>query len=183
MSFNPPPLPPMQPQWGQFQVWWQQILSGLKETLDAQQTAIDALAAAVAAQATADAVKQQNAISAGWTVPSTVVTATDAGTDVTVTVLAHVRHYDDGTAVSVNSHNFTGKAYGTAYAVYYDDPTRSDTTPNYQITTNLALAQANQANGRHRVGALTTPTAGSPPTSGGSTPPGTSSHGPDYEIP
>lgn len=33
MSFNPPPLPPQQPNWGQFQVWWQQFLEALKSVL------------------------------------------------------------------------------------------------------------------------------------------------------
>lgn len=32
MSFNPPPLPPTQPPWPQFQVWWQLVLASLQES-------------------------------------------------------------------------------------------------------------------------------------------------------
>jgi hypothetical protein len=48
MAFDPPPLPPTQPSWSLFQIWWQQVLTGLKSELGA-------LAAAQAAQEASEA--------------------------------------------------------------------------------------------------------------------------------
>jgi hypothetical protein len=61
MAFNPPPLGPFQPEWYQFQVWWQQVIEDLKQALEEVTTAAaDALAAATAAQAAIDELAEQN---------------------------------------------------------------------------------------------------------------------------
>lgn len=193
MSLSIPPLPPFQPNWPDFQVWWQLAKQAIETEVGAAEAAaqaasdaatanaaaIAALSAASAAQTTAntadtkaDTVTINDKITASWTVPAGVVSAVDAGSSVTITVAAHTRVYGDGSQVSVTGHTFTGKAYSTDYGIYYDDLTASDTTPPYQITTNLTRAQNSYAAGRHRVAVVTTPAAGSPPTTGGSTPPG-----------
>lgn len=185
MSFDPPPLPPIQPQWGQFQVWWQQVLGQLKTTLDAMQTALDALTAAQAAQAAADAaqttansaqstastVKRDDAITASYPAPGDVLTATDAGSDVTITVDAHSRVYGDISNVSVNSGTITGQPYSTDLYVYYDDVNRVGGSVVYHATSNPNAALPTKAAGRHYVGKVLGLAAGSPPTTGGSAPP------------
>lgn len=45
MSFDPPPIPAWQPEWPDFQVWWQQVLGDLKGALTSIQTQIDDLTA------------------------------------------------------------------------------------------------------------------------------------------
>lgn len=145
-------------------------------TAAAAAAAADALSAATQALAAinaANAVKLTDKISASSVVPANVLSATDAGTDATVTVAAHTRVYGDSTQLSVGGHNFTGKAYSTKYAVYYDDTTCADTSPTYRITTTLSNAVANFASGRHFVGIVTTPASGGGATSGGSSAPGT----------
>lgn len=172
MSFDPPPLPARFSQ-DQFQVWWQAVLASLKAELGALAAAQAALAAAVAAQSTADTVKRTDKISGSSVVPANVLSASDAGSNASVTVAAHTRVYGDGSQLSVGGHTFTGKSYSTKYAVYYNDATTSDTTPTYQITTTLSNAVANFATGRHFVGTITTPAAAAGPTSGGTSAPGT----------
>jgi hypothetical protein len=131
-----------------------------------------AQAAADAAQASANTVHTTDKISVSATVPSTILNAFDAGTDATITVAAHTRIYGDGTTVTVGSPvNITGLAYSTTYAVYYDDPTTSTTSPSYVATNILSHAQANYASGRHFVGQVSTPASGGGSTSGGNSPP------------
>lgn len=199
MSFDPPPLPPIQPPWGQLQVWWQQVLGSLKATLDAQQTAIDALAAAAAAQATANTavtnaataqttantantnattaqstantVKRDDAITASYPAPGTVLTASDAGSSATISVASHTRVYGDISNKTVNSGSVTGLAYSTLYYVYYDDVSRAGGAVTYHADTNPNHALPNKAAGRHFVGSVTTPASGGGSTSGGGSPP------------
>jgi hypothetical protein len=133
--------------------------------LQAQQTA--QLAQILAAQATADTAKKNDKISASATVPSLVVSASDAGTDATITINGHTRQYGDGTSLAVSGGSITGLAYSTEYAVYYDDPTTANATPTYQATTTLKDAQPNAADGRHYVDQVTTPPSGGGSTSGG----------------
>jgi hypothetical protein len=179
VSFDPPPLPPVQPQWGAFQVWWQQVLTQLKSELGGLQTAIDALAAASAAQATADAaeadtaiVKRDDSISTSWTSPGTILAATDAGSDATITVSAHTRKYTDATAKAVSGGSITGLAYSTTYTVYYDQTSRAGGAVTYHATTDPNTGLANAVAGRHWCGKITTPAAGGGGTSGGVDPPG-----------
>jgi cell pole-organizing protein PopZ len=204
VAFDLPRLPVFSPQdWGELaafmsdlQVWWQQVVEAIEtqettqddllaQIIAAQDAAAAASAAAATAQTTANtanttatAVKKTDKISAAWTSPGAVLSATDAGSNATVSVAAHTRKWGDGTSTSVNSHNFTGKAYSTDYYVYYDDPNQNDTTPSYQITTNPNTAAPNAASNRVYVGAVTTPAAGAADTSGGTLPPGGGYSGP-----
>jgi hypothetical protein len=269
VSFNPPPLPPFQPQWGQFQVWWQQVIGDLQATINplldlnnddlltpskkpiwifiysfltGEQAGLDTEATTYgittektnydtaistlttylatlttpvpwndltgntdivgvtfradfndvmvkkqallnkmhdAAKVTADAAdaaaaitKRNDKISASATSPSNILTASDAGTDATITIASHTRLYGDATSLSVTGGSITGLAYSTIYGVYYDDTTTANTTPTYHATTTLKNAMANFAAGRHYCGQVTTPASGGGSTSGsGAQPP------------
>jgi hypothetical protein len=145
----------------------------------AQSTANTASTAAGAAQSTADTVKRDNALSASWTSPGSILSAAVAGTDTTVTILPHARHYDDRQVTTgISGGNIVGIAYGTTVYVYYDDVSRSDTTPAYHAVTNPKTAAYNVAAGRPYCGSITTPTAGGGSTSGGTVPPGGGYDGP-----
>ena len=115
---------------------------------------------------------RRDSISASFTVPTLVATAADAGSDVTITMIAHERQYGDETSVSVDGGSITGQPYSTTVAVYYDDEDREGGAVTYAATTDLKTAQNNHVAGRHYVATLTTPAAAAPPTSGGSPPPG-----------
>ena len=137
--------------------------------------AADALAAstaAAAAQTTANTVKRDDAISGSWTSPGNVLSATDAGSNATITIAAHTRKYGDATSVSVNGGSLTGKSYSTKYYVYYDQTSRAGGAVSYVATTSATTASYNAAAGRHFMGTITTPAAGGGSTSGGPTPPG-----------
>ena len=176
------------------------LMTDLEAELGAQADAIAALAAAAAAQAaadaaqadattaisdaataqstattaqtTADTAKKDDKISASWTSPGSVLSATDAGSDATISIAAHTRNYGDGTTVSVSSGSLTGKAYSTTYYVYYNDSSLAGGAVTYVATTSPTTAAPNRTNGRHAVGKITTPAAAGAPTSGGTVPPG-----------
>lgn len=142
---------------------------------DAAQTAADTANAAAAAadtaatnaQATADDITASSSLSDSY-VTGVTITGTDAGTDVTVSISAHTRHYPqpDGSTVdvSVNAGSLTALAYSTAYYIYYDDAARTGGAVSYHATTSDATAA--QIGDRHTVGALTTPAAAASPTGG-----------------
>ena len=145
----------------------------------AQTTATSAATDAAAAQPTADAVTLTDRIGGSAVIPDEVLTATDAGTDATITIAANARLYNDGTTLTgIAGGSITGLAYSTTYGVYYDDPTASTTTPTYHATTTLSNALNNFVSGRHFVGNVTTPASGGAAVSGGYQPPGSSS---DYK--
>lgn len=182
----------------QFQTWWQSVVTANETqeelqdaTIVALQTAQldiiatqealeDANAAIIATQdelaaqlAQIIAVTNSNAISASWIAPASVLTASDAGTDATITIANFTRFYDDGTSVAVTGGDITGLDYSTLYAVYYDDATRASTTPTLVATTFTGTARHNFAPGRHFVGTVTTPASGGAVIDGGSfVPPG-----------
>lgn len=136
---------------------------------DAAQTTADSAATdAATAQSTADTVEKNDKLTASYTDPIYILSASDAGTDATISIAAHTRKYGDGTSVSISADTITGKNYSTDYFIYYNDSTYSDTTPNFIATTNSRTAQTNPSTGRHFVGAITTPAAGGGSTSGGS---------------
>jgi len=176
----------------QFQVWWQSVVRAVETQETLQDATIVALQAAqldiIAAQEElADqleailAVTTANAISASWITPSSVLTATDAGADATITVANFTRFYDDGTSAVITGGAITGLSYSTLYSVFYDDTTRADTTPTFQATTLGGQARHNFAPGRHFVGTVTTPASGGGGTTGdGYTPPG--GGGGDLEV-
>jgi hypothetical protein len=113
-----------------------------------------------------------NAISASYTSPSSILSASDAGSDVTVAFTVHDRIYDDQSNITITAASLTGLSYSTAYAFYYDDATRAVTTPTVVATTTLVEARNNYVVGRHYLGQLTTPAAAAGPVGGGTVPPG-----------
>ncbi len=116
------------------------------------------------AQSSADGANSVAALTASGVTPNP-LTATDAGSDAKITVAAHTRVYGDGSTLSIAGPvDLTGRAYSTLYFVYYDDPTRADTTPSYQTTTSEATAA--QTGDRHLVGMVLTPAAAAPPNDG-----------------
>lgn len=158
-----------------FAAWWEKMASQI-ETQEATQdglleeiadilgltndleAAIDTVEALVDdAQAAADGANSVAALANSGTTGLT-LTATDAGTDATITVSGHTRVYGDGSTLAIAGPvNITGLAYSTEYYIYYDDPTRADTTPSYLTTTNEATAA--QTGDTHLVGFVTTPAA------------------------
>lgn len=164
-----------------FHQWWQRVAQTLERTFDSLETAVIAIeaaleaadiaiAAADAAQAAADNAEavgegaERIASLANSGVSGAVLSATDAGTDATVSVTAHTRLYGNGTSVLVDAGSVTGLAYSTAYYVYYDDPSRTGGAVTYQATTSEATAA--QTGDRHLVGTVATPAALGADTSG-----------------
>lgn len=164
-----------------FHQWWDRVARGIESSINgiqdalnaagialsaagaAQAAADDAQAAANAAQGAADSVgvvsKLTNSGCTGLT-----ITATDAGTNATVTISAHTRVYGNGSTVAVGGGSVTGLAYGTGYYIYYDDPEFDGLSITYLATTSEATAA--QINNRHLVGAVTTPLTGQPDAHG-----------------
>lgn len=200
MAFDPPTLPPSQPNWNTFQIWWQQVLEALRsefggleaaiaaqDAADAAQLAADDAAAsaatattaattagtaAAAAQTTADDITEADALNKSWVTGAT-ITATDAGTDVTITISAHTRHYPqpDGTTVdvAVSGGSLTGRAYSTRYFVSYTDAARAGGAVTY-VSSTTEPAQIGDV---HVVGESPPIAAADPPASGGTVrPPG-----------
>lgn len=157
-----------------FHQWWESVLKQIELSINGIQAALDAAGIATAAAATAQSAANAAQSAAKLTtsgVTGLTLTATDAGTTVTISISAHTRVYGDGTSVSVNSGSFTGLLYSTRYYIYYDNPSFTGGAVSYQITTNSSVAV--QTGVRHVVGAVDTPASGGPPSDGGSpSPPG-----------
>lgn len=169
MPLQLPPLPEYEPSWATFQVWWQQVKAAIEENEQAQAIILDTLEEALTS---AGGVGDQVAILGSYTVPTLVLTAADVGSDVTITIAAHIRQYANQTALAVAGGSITGLAFSTTYAVYYDDETLLEPNPAYFATTDLETGQHNYAAGRHYVGTVTTPANGAGNTTGGSPPAG-----------
>ncbi len=202
MAFELPRLPPGEIPPERLQIYWQQLVEATESALNNIQSAFDALADAVAAiaaaqaaadaanaaaaaadtaatnaQTAADDVTEESALANSY-VSGATLTGTDAGTDATVTISAHTRHYPQPgggtTDVAVSGGSVTALAYDTIYYIYYDDPARAGGAVTYAATTSTATAA--QTGSRHVVGAVRTPVAAAPPTGGASTdPPGSGS--------
>lgn len=186
MAFELPRLPPGEIPPDRLQIYWQQLVEATETALNSLSDAIAAIAAAQAAadaantaaanaNATADAITTSSELGESY-VSGITLTATDAGTDATINISAHTRHYPqpDGSSVdvAVSAGSVTGLAYDTIYFIYYDDPTRAGGAVTYQATTTETTAA--QIGDRHTVGATRTPLAGAADTSGATTrPPGT----------
>ena len=126
--------------------------------------------AATTANNVATTVTAANAIATSYVTGLTLM-ASDAGTNVTVTISAHTRVYGDGTSVAVNSGTVTGRPYSTTQRIYYDDAGRAGGAVTYQATTVATVAA--QTGSRHSVGAVITPaSAGSPVNGKAVDPPG-----------
>jgi type II secretory pathway pseudopilin PulG len=138
----------------------------------AQSTATTAQTTATTAQSTADTVKRDDSISTSWTSPGTILSATDAGSNATITVSNHTRKYTDVSSKSVTGGTVTGLAYSTTYTIYYDQTSRAGGSVTYHATTDPNVGLANAAAGRHWCGKITTPASGGGGTSGGVDPPG-----------
>lgn len=150
---------------------------------NAQTTANTASSDAATAQTTANTVKRDDSISTSWTSPGTILSATDAGSDATITIANHTRKYTDATSKSVTGGSITGLAYNTQYAVYYDQTSRNGGSVTYHATTDPNTGLANAAAGRHFCGKITTPAAGGGATSGGVNPPAGGGTYSDNNIP
>ena len=114
----------------------------------------------------------QSAIATSFPIGLTITAAADG----TVTISDHTRRYTDGHAdVAVTGATIaSGLAPGTFRGIGYDDPDRAGGAVTYQLFANDIDARVSPANpGRHYVGYVTIPTAGSPPADGGgASPPG-----------
>lgn len=131
----------------------------------ANAAAATATTAASTAQSTADAIAAENNLVNSYvdgTPP--ILTATDAGASATITIANHTRVYGDSSTLAITGASLTGKSYSTTYFVYYVDATRVDTTPSFLTTTDGTVAA--QTGDTHLVGAVTTPAAAAPDTSG-----------------
>ncbi len=193
MTFKLPTLPPVQPQWGQFQVWWQQVKTAIEKQETAQDDLLAAIiaanaaaaaantaattaqAAATTAQTTATSITDASVLSNSY-VSGATISGTDAGTDVTIAISAHTRKYPqtDGTTVSVavNGGSLTGRAYSTRYFITYTDATRAGGAVTYASTTT----EPAQIGSLHVVGSVLTPAALAAATGGALVrPPGTGS--------
>lgn len=94
------------------------------------------------------------------------ITGTDAGSDASIIVSSHTRDYTDK-VLSVDGDTITSLDYETAYGIYYDDITRSDTSPTYFATEDYNEAtNTNDNPGRHFIGRVTTPAMGAGDTTG-----------------
>lgn len=168
-----------------FHQWWdramnsiEKALSGLGENIEAIEAALEAAgiaisaaesaqAAAEAAQAAAQSGSSVSKLS-GSGVTGMTFSATDAGTNATITISSHTRVYSDGVQVSVSGGSVTGLSYSTRYYVYYDDPEFDGGGVSYVATT--VQADSAQTGNRHFVGTVVTPAAAGAPQDG-QTPP------------
>jgi hypothetical protein len=138
----------------------------------AQSTANTAVSNAATAQTTADTVNRNDSISTSWTSPGIILSASDAGSNATITIANHTRKYTDVSAVSVTGGTVTGLSYSTTYYLYYDQTSRAGGSVTYHATTDPNVALPNAAAGRHYCGKITTPASGGSGTSGGVDAPG-----------
>ncbi|WP_419808393.1 hypothetical protein [Sphingomonas sp.] len=101
------------------------------------------------------------------------ITAADTGS---ITISNHTRRYTDGHAdVAVTGTTIASSlSAGTFRAIYYDDTDRTGGAVIYGLDADDINARVSPTHpGRHFVGYVTIPTAGSPPSEGGgATPPG-----------
>jgi hypothetical protein len=133
----------------------------------AQTTAATAQSTASSASTTATAAKTNDAISASWTSPGSILIGFDTGASGAIAIENHTRKYGDATSVAVTGNTVDGLAYGATYYIYYDDPTRAGGSVTFHATGNPNTALPNAATGRHYCGSTTTPASGGGDTSGG----------------
>jgi hypothetical protein len=92
------------------------------------------------------------------------LTATDAGSNATVSIAAFTMRTSSKGDVSVNSGSVTALSYSTLYYIYYDDATLAGGGVTYAATTTKTTAI--QGSGRFFVGSITTPAATGPTATG-----------------
>lgn len=144
MAFRLPRLPSVEPAWLQFQKWWQSVVEAIERQEAGQDLTINRLRRILS-----------------HTNPTTIFTATEDGATATIVVASHLRVYGDGTTLAVTGAATSALLPDTVYAGYYDDATLEDTTPTFVFTTDMPTAQAVAAEGRHFIGRIKTPPAGS----------------------
>jgi len=93
------------------------------------------------------------------------LTATDAGSNVTVTISAFTMRIG-GTDVSISGSTITGLGYKTVYYIYYDDANMAGGAVTFVATTSKETALA--GDGRFFVGSILTPPSGGNATIGNS---------------
>lgn len=162
-----------------FQQWWQTAAKAIEAQFGAVDAAIAAQAAADAANTAAEAANtaaetaqdaadavtaESNLVNSYVTGTPPILTATDAGANVTITIAAHSRVYGDGTTVSVTGGNLTGLSYSTTYYIYYDQASRAGGAVTFVSTTTGNTAA--QTGDRHLVGSVLTPAAAGAPVDG-----------------
>lgn len=147
--------------------WSDKFLTGIEGALDEQDTINTDLAATQA-----DLADALLAIKIGLSYPSGItITAADVGSNCTITISSHTRHYGDGTTLAISADTVTNRAFSTTYYLYYNDSSCADTTPNILSTTNPNNAVPNKTAGRHYVGEVTTPADGAAASDGDSASP------------
>lgn len=147
------------------------ITDELGTAIEAAQAAADnanaaaetAQTAADTASAAADAAASESSLATSGTTGLT-ITATDAGSSVTVAISAHNRIYGNGVSVAVSAGSITGLAYSTTYYLHYSDPARAGGSVTFLASTSQAAAA--QTGATHSLGAVATPAAAAPPTDG-----------------
>lgn len=147
------------------QVVQQRNAEGIERAFDdliANQIALQgALNLALEGLAKATAAQERLEITQSWTEPTSVLTATSAGT---ITIAAHQRNYGNGNRVSVDAGSVSGFTPGQQVSVFYRDAARAGGAVTYEASL-LTVAQEGSV---HVVGRATIPEAGSPPASGAS---------------
>jgi hypothetical protein len=84
------------------------------------------------------------------------ITATDAGSNATVSIASHTMRVG-GSSISNNSGSVSGLSYGTLYYIFYDDANFAGGAVTYQSTTTKETAL--NGDSRFFVGSVTTPPA------------------------
>lgn len=92
------------------------------------------------------------------------LTATDAGSNATVSIASFTMRTSSKGDISINSGSVTALSYSTLYYVYYDDATLAGGAVTYAATT--AKTTAINGSGRFFVGSIVTPAATAPNTTG-----------------
>lgn len=97
------------------------------------------------------------------------ITATDAGSEATVTVSEHVREYGDARpAVTIAEATITAQPYSTTLHIFYDDADTDGVGVTMEATETAADAYVSADHPhRHYVGTIRTPAAGGADTTGG----------------
>jgi hypothetical protein len=125
-----------------FQTYFQTFALAIEAQLTSQQSTLDRIRRVLS-----------------HTVPTTILHASDAGSNATITIDAHTRVFGDATTLAITGGSVTGLAYSTTYAGYYDDMTLLNGAPTFHFTTTLKDAQTVAADGRFFLGIITTPAA------------------------
>ena len=94
------------------------------------------------------------------------LTATDAGSNATISIAAFTMRTSSKGDISENSGSITTLSYSTLYYIYFDDPTLAGGAVTYAATTTKTTAI--NGVGRFFVGSIITPKAGAPDSIGNS---------------